>query len=98
MAGTKVPVGMGTMDITMVGSLQDTIDTVMERGEIETGYVRTDSSHCTKCLLCADVCAAEVFGMKKFLWMKYFYVGDPLRCIGCMECVAVCQAGVFITK
>ena len=36
--------------------------------------------------------------MKKFLWMKYFYVGDPLRCIGCMECVAVCPVGVFIAK
>ncbi|MBQ3772447.1 MAG: ferredoxin family protein [Bacteroidaceae bacterium] len=68
----------------------------MKHEELITKYITTDSSRCTKCLRCAEVCPAGVFGMKRFLWMKHFYVGDPQSCIGCMKCVKACLEGVFI--
>lgn len=68
----------------------------MKNEELKTEFIMTDSSRCTKCLRCAEVCPAGVFGMKRFLWMKHFYVGDPQSCIGCMKCVKACPEGVFI--
>ncbi len=69
---------------------------MMKNEELKTEFIMTDSSHCTKCLRCAEVCPAGVFGMKRFLWMKHFYVDDPQSCIGCMKCVKACPEGVFI--
>ena len=63
----------------------------MKHEEFKTKFIATESSRCTKCLKCADVCPAGVFGMKRFLWMKYFHIGSPESCIGCMKCVKACE-------
>lgn len=58
-----------------------------------TTFVRFQTSGCTGCGRCVEVCRKQVLGLTPLRWHRHVHVDDSTNCVGCLRCVATCPNG-----
>ncbi len=61
----------------------------------ETPYIQLDTSKCTACFKCVEVCSKNVIGKINIIIHKHAIIRKGGECTGCGRCVKVCDAGAL---